>query len=163
MQQKLNGKYSRTGVVITKLFRASRQELFKAWTDGAEVARWWGPHGFTNPVCDWNAWPQGAIYVDMTAPDGLVFPMTGVFHELSPPERIEFTSRAFETETGNSMLEVLNTVIFTEVNGKTKLTLEATVMKAAPEVAASLEGMQEGWKQSLDKLEDYIQRKNTAP
>ncbi|MCE3281927.1 MAG: hypothetical protein K0Q66_664 [Chitinophagaceae bacterium] len=158
MKKKINGVPDWTDVVLTRLFNASRQELFRAWTDEAEVAQWWGPHGFTNPVCNWSARPLGAIYIDMTAPDGVVFPMTGVFHELAPPERVVFTSRAFESEPGSPQLEVLNTVIFTEVNGRTKLTLEATVMKAAPGVAESLEGMHEGWQQSLDKLDKHIQR-----
>ena len=147
-----------TDVVFTRMFNVSRQQMFNAWTDAKHVAKWWGPHGFTNPVCDWDATHLGNIYIDMTAPDGIVFPMTGYFHEISAPERVVFTSRAFETEDGTVQLEVLNTVIFTNVNGKTKLTLEATIMKASPEVKNSLTEMQEGWNQSLDKLEDYLSK-----
>ncbi len=57
---------------------------------------------------------------------------------------------------GNPQLEVLNTVTFAELSGKTKLTLQAVVVKSAPEVAAALDGLEEGWNQSLDKLAEHL-------
>lgn len=149
-----------TDVVFSRLMPASRQALFNAWTNEEEVAAWWGPHGFSNPVCSWDAAHCGNIYIDMTAADGMVFPLTGSFHEVRPPERVVFTSRAFENEEGLPQLEVLNTVIFTEEGGSTRLTMESTVMRASAEVKKSLRGMQEGWRQSLDKLEQYLAKKH---
>jgi len=139
-------------LVITRVFDAPRELVFKAWTDPKHVAQWWGPKGFTNPVCELDVRPGGAIRIDMRGPDGVVYPMKGVFHEIVEPERLVFTSSAFEDENGNPQLAVLNTVTFTEHNGKTKLTLHAVVVKSAPEVAAALDGMREGWSQSLDRL-----------
>ena len=42
---------TRPELVLTRTFEAPRSLVFKAWTDPRHVARWWGPHGFTNPVC----------------------------------------------------------------------------------------------------------------
>jgi hypothetical protein len=39
-------------VVITRVFDAPRKLVWKAWTDPKHVAQWWGPQGFTNPVCE---------------------------------------------------------------------------------------------------------------
>lgn len=143
-------------LVITRIFDAPRELVFKAWTDPKHVAQWWGPKDFTNPVCELDVRPGGALLIHMRGPDGVVYPMKGVFHEIAEPERLVFTSSAFEDEAGNPQLEVLNTVTFVEQGGKTKLTLRAVVVRSTPEVAAALAGMEEGWNQSLDKLAEHL-------
>jgi uncharacterized protein YndB with AHSA1/START domain len=149
-------KKNQTGLVITRIFDASRELLFKAWTDPKHIAQWWGPHSFTNPLCEWDARPGGAILVHMRGPKGSVFdmvmPMKGMFHEVAAPERLVFTSSALEDETGQPQLEVLNTVTFTEHNGKTRLTLHAKVVKSTPAAAGALAGMEQGWTESLERL-----------
>jgi uncharacterized protein YndB with AHSA1/START domain len=151
-----NSSSAWTNAMFSKIFMATREELFSAWTDAPKVAAWWGPSGFTNPVCRWNATPNGEIYIEMTAPDGMVFPLKGIFYEVIAPEQLLFITRAFEDNQGNAQVEVLASVILTKVNNKTKLTVEATVMKSVPEVYCFLETMYEGWKQSLEKLEVYL-------
>ena len=59
--------------------------------------------------------------------------MKGIYREIVQPERLVFTSSAFEDEAGSPLLEVLNTVTFDEENGKTKLTLYAVVIRVTPE------------------------------
>lgn len=145
-------------LVLERVFNAPRELVFKVWTESEHVAKWWGPALFTNPVCEMDARPGGAIRIDMHGPDGSVAPMTGVFHEVIPPERLVFTSRAFEDSSGNAPLEVLNTITFEDYEGKTKIKLVAQVIKAAPEMAAALAGMEEGWQGSLDKLSDYLEQ-----
>ncbi len=140
-----------TNAVFTRMLSSKRRDVFRAWTREKEVAIWWGPHGFTNPVCKWNAKQKGSIYLEMISPDGMSFPLKGFFHDVIEPEQFIFTTTAFKEQ-----LEILTAVILTEVNDKTKLTVEATVMKAIPEVYCFLETMYEGWKQSLDKLEIHL-------
>lgn len=157
--KQFNGKKIWTDAVFSKVFVSSREMLFDAWTDANKVAHWWGPHGFTNPVCKWDAKPNGGIYILMTAPDGMTFPLTGFFYEVIPPEQMIFVTKAFADETGYAQVEVMASVIFTVENETTKLTIEATVMKSAPGVYCFLETMYEGWKQSLEKLECYLSNK----
>ena len=147
---------ARQPLVIVRDFDAPRALVFKAWTDAKHLAQWWGPHGFTNPMCTVDVRPGGAIRIDMRAPDGTVFPMKGVFREIVEPERLVFTSTAFEDEKGNPQLEALNTVTFAEHGGKTRLTLHAVVIRATPEVAAALAGMETGWTQSLERLAELL-------
>jgi len=64
-------------LVLTRVFDAPRELVFKVWTDPKHVARWWGPHRFTNPVCELDLRPGGAILIHMRGPDGVVYPMTG--------------------------------------------------------------------------------------
>jgi uncharacterized protein YndB with AHSA1/START domain len=145
-------------LVLTRTFDAPRSLVFKVWTDPEHLARWWGPHGFTNPVCEVDVRPGGGIRIDMTGPDGTLYPMKGVFHEIVEPERLVFTASAHEDEQGHPGLEVHNTVEFSERDGKTTLTLHAVVVKAAPEAARALEGMEAGWTQSLERLEAELAR-----
>lgn len=144
-------------LVLTRVFAAPREIVWRAWTDPKHLARWWGPKGFTNPVCELDVRPGGAIHIHMCGPDGVVYPMKGVFHEIVEPERLVFTDSALEDGEGNPGLVVRNTVTFTERDGKTELTLRAVVVKSTPEAAEALDGMEEGWSQSLDRLADLVQ------
>src|SRR5690242_1348376 len=75
-------------LVITRVFEAPRALVWQVWTEPRHVAQWWGPHGFTNPVCELDPRPGGALRIDMAGPDGVVSPCTGIFHEVVAPERL---------------------------------------------------------------------------
>jgi uncharacterized protein YndB with AHSA1/START domain len=81
---------------LTRILGAPRGLVFKAWTDPEQVARWWGPRGFTNPVCELDARVGGLIRIDMRGPNGAIYPMKGLFHEVVEPERLVFTGTALE-------------------------------------------------------------------
>ena len=141
---------------FTRTFDAPRKMVFKMWTDSKSLARWWGPKGFTNPVCEADARPGGAIRIDMRGPDGVTYPMKGQFNQIEEPELLVFTTYGFEDEKGVPLLEVLNTVTFAESGGKTTLSLHAKVVKSAPQMVIALAGMEAGWSQSLDKLSGAV-------
>jgi uncharacterized protein YndB with AHSA1/START domain len=145
-------------LVLTRTFDAPRSLVFKAWTDPKHLARWWGPHHFTIPVCEVDARPGGRLLIHMAGPDGTVHPMKGVFREVVEPERLAFVHYVFEDAQGNFGLEVLSTITFAEKDGKTELTLEVVVLKALPEVFGALAGMEMGWTQSLERLETELAR-----
>jgi len=142
-------------LVITRTFDAPRDLVFKMWTDAKHMAQWWGPHGFTNPVCELDVRPGGAIRIDMRGTDATVYPMIGTFREIVRPERLVFTAEALD-QNGTAVLEVLNTVTFEEKNGKTTLTLQARVTKVIGEGISYLEGMEAGWTQSLERLAAHV-------
>lgn len=144
-------------LVLTRDFDAPRELVWKVWTEPEHLAQWWGPKYFTNPRCEVDLRPGGTMRIDMADPDGNVYPMKAVFHEIVEPERLVFTSRAIEDDEGNPLLETLNTVTFAEHEGKTRITMEANVLVATPEAADALEGMEEGWIQTLDKLAEYLE------
>jgi uncharacterized protein YndB with AHSA1/START domain len=139
-------------LVMRRVIDAPREAVWKAWTNRDQMQRWWGPEGFTNPVCEMNVRPGGAIRIDMRGPDGTVYPMTGFFNEIAEPERLVFTSKAYENEEGDAGFEVHTTLRLAERNGKTELELRVVVVKSTPEMKEALAGMKEGWSQSLVKL-----------
>jgi uncharacterized protein YndB with AHSA1/START domain len=142
-------------MVLTRVFDAPRPVVFKAWTDPAQLAQWWGPHGFTNPRCEWDARPGGLIRVDMRGPDGTVYPMPGEFREVVEPERLVFTSGALNSD-GALIFEILNTVTFAETDGKTTITLHTRVLRMTGEAEQHLAGQEIGWSQSLERLGSLI-------
>ena len=57
-------------MVITRVFDAPRELVWKAWTDPKYVMQWWGPKGFTAPVCKIDFRVGGKFLCCMRAPDG---------------------------------------------------------------------------------------------
>ena len=142
-------------LVMTRVFDAPRELVFKAWTETKHLAQWWGPKRFTNPVCEMDVRVGGAIRIHMRAPDGVVYPMTGVFQEIVVPERLVFVSSALD-DRGNSMFDVLSIVTFADQGAKTALTLQLRVIQATAAAPQYLKGMEMGWTQSLDRLGQHL-------
>ncbi len=142
-------------ITITRTFDAPRALVFKAWTDAATLAQWWGPKGFTNPVCELDARVGGAIRIHMRAPDGAIYPMDGEIREIVPPERLVFTNNALDGN-GNHVTEGFTTVTFAEEGGRITLTLHTRGAAVVEFAVKYLQGMEYGWTQSIDKLQALL-------
>jgi len=146
-----DARSARRELTLSRTFEASRRLVFRAWTDQKRLARWWGPRGFDNPVCEFEARAAGAIRIDMRGPDGTVYSMTGVVREIVEPERLVFACMPLD-ENRRPLFEVVNTVAFAEHKGMTTVTVHARVVRATPAAVPYLAGMEPGWSQSLDRL-----------
>jgi len=156
MASKKNAEdYNGREFVITREYEAPRELVFKAWTDPRHLARWWGPRGFTNPVCEWDARPGRAIYVVMRAPEGTDYPMGGEFREVVAPERLVFTSGAMD-ESKKLLFEFLHTVTLVEKKGRTTLTIRSKVTMTTAGAGKYIGGFEAGMTQSLVRLGEYL-------
>ena len=143
-------------LTLTRLINAPRARVWKAWTDPKQVAQWWGPRGFTNPVCEVEARVGGKILIHMSG-YGMIAPLAGTFTEVIEPERLVFTNNAyFDASLSKVLIEAITTVTFADEGGKTRLMVHNAVLRAAPEAAKALEGMEPGFTQQIDKLEEYL-------
>jgi uncharacterized protein YndB with AHSA1/START domain len=142
-------------LTIVRIFDAPRALVYRAWTDPKMMAKWWAPKHFTNPVCEVDMRIGGALRIVMRGPDGSEYPMKGVFTEVVKNERIVFTNIAVD-EAGNHLLEGVTTVSFEEHGGKTKMTLHTRAAGKVPQAAFMLGGMEQGWTESIDKLEALL-------
>ena len=88
------GAAAKRVVLISRDIDAPREQVFQAWIDPSQMARWWGPSHFTIPVCEVDARPDGALKIVMRGPDGVDYPMTGKFQAVVKPERISFSAIA---------------------------------------------------------------------
>jgi uncharacterized protein YndB with AHSA1/START domain len=143
-------------LTLTRLYGAPRELVFKAWTDKNLLEKWWGPRLFTNPVCEVDAKDGGSLRITMKGPDGVEYPMGGTYKEVVPPEKIVMVTQAFGADGKSVELEGTNTIIFEDFHGMTKMTLHIQMTKVDPSMGMALEGMEQGWSESLYKLADLL-------
>src|SRR5579859_2589880 len=81
-------------LIVTRTLDATPETVYKAWTDPEQMARWWGPNCFTNPVCELDVRPGGTWRVVMRAPDGVEYECGGIYREVVAAQRLVFTNNA---------------------------------------------------------------------
>lgn len=145
-------------LMLTRRFKAPRKLVFEAWTNPQYLAQWWGPQGFTNPVCEIDPRPNGHLHIDMKGPDGKIYPCKGYVLEIQEPERLVISTSALD-EHGVSVIDDMNTITFQKGHNATILTLHAAIVNASPLGREYLKGQEEGWSQSLDRLAEFLRGK----
>jgi uncharacterized protein YndB with AHSA1/START domain len=151
-------------LVITRIFDAPRELVWKAWTDPELMKRWWGPENFTAPTIKIDLRVGGQYLYCMRSPEGQDFWGIGVYREIVEPERIMY-SDSFADEHGNVVpashygmdsdfpLEMLVTVTLEELEeSKTRFTLRHAGMP----VGEMSEMTSAGWNGSFDKLAESL-------
>ncbi len=135
-------------IVSARLFDVPREKLFRAFSEPEELARWWGPQGFTNTFEQFDLRPGGRWQFVMHAPDGTDYPNAKEFIEVSPPERVVF--RHVQHAHGFTM-----TMTFVEVDGKTHLTwrMRFESLEEAERVRKFVEAANE---ENLDRLAAHV-------
>ena len=147
-------------IIITRIFDAPRELVFKAWTSPEHVAQWWGPKGFTTRVTELDLRPGGKWHYVMIAPDGTAYPVKGVFREIVPLERIvtsdEFDQGFEKIVNADLPRGIVMTAVFEDLDGKTKLTL--WIMHESIEDRHKHEqmGVIAGWNSSFDCLDEFL-------
>jgi uncharacterized protein YndB with AHSA1/START domain len=154
-------------MVVTRVFDAPRELVWKAWTEPKYVMQWWGPKGFTAPFCQIDFRVGGKFLCCMRAPDGKEFWNGGEYHEIVLHEKIVY-SMHFSDAEGNKVEpahygikqheaidDVHDVITFEDLgNGRTKLTLIGNESMES----AKNSGEVEGWNQILDKVAAIVAR-----
>lgn len=139
-------------IVTVRDFDAPRHLVFRALTDPALVARWWGPNNVTTIVDRMDVQPGGLWRYVHRSPDGSEDAFHGVYHDIIAPERLIFT---FEWE-GLPGHVALETVTLEERDGRTRI-IDASVFQTVEDRDGMLQsGMEEGANDSWDRLEEII-------
>ncbi|HEU5296719.1 MAG TPA: SRPBCC family protein [Burkholderiaceae bacterium] len=79
-------------LVISRLVRAPRAKLWRAWTDPELLKQWWCPRPWTTEVRTFELRPGGGFHTFMRGPDGGTSDNPGCFVEIVPSSRIAFTT-----------------------------------------------------------------------
>ena len=153
-------------VVVTRVFDALRETVFRMWTDPAMAAKWFGlPRGAVSDVCEIDPRPGGKIRVVSRNLDGSRYPMLGVVDEVVPPRLMVFRSEsplaAFARTApadGAAAWRCVNRATFEEEGpGKTRVTIEVRLVHCAVDSKEDmLAGFESGWGESLELLEEAI-------
>ena len=140
-------------LVVTRVFDASRERVFDAFTDPRHIAEWWGPDGFTNTIHEMDVRPGGVWRFMMHGPDGVDYPNMIIYAEIVKPERLVFP----HGEDGADLSAYFQaTVTFEDLDGETRLTMR-TLFSLAEERDSMVEfGALEGGNQTLGRLAAFL-------
>jgi len=138
-------------ILATRTFDAPRGVVFAAFTEPEHVRQWLlGPDGWTMPVCEIDLRVGGSWhYVWRNEDEGQEFGMHGVYREIDAPARIVNTE-VFEDS------ESVNTLEFTELDGRTLMTQRMVMPSQAVRDAALATGMSNGAENSYQRLDNYL-------
>lgn len=144
-----------TTLVITRIFDAPLERVYRAWSDLEETSKWLGPGGWNGRMKSADMRPGGSYRIEMKHTDGDEVCAVGTYREVVPRERLVYTWAWLDAD-GEPGLETLVTVTFRAVGKKTEITLkhEGFAEKQARDNHES------GWNGCLDKLAAYLQREN---
>lgn len=157
-------------MVITRVFDASPEQVWKAWNTEELVKQWWGPKGFTCPVANMNVKEGGRSLVCMRAPKefgGMDMYNTWTYQKIVPMQRLEYTLN-FTDKDGNVLnptaigmppgipSEVPHVITFKDLgNNKTEVTVTEHGYTSSQVVELSRSGMAE----CLDKMAEIFKKK----
>lgn len=137
-------------LTFTRSFEAPRALVWKAWTHPEHVAAWWGPHGYVNARCIVEPVAGGAFRIDMQDPDGVTRRMGGWFTHVDEPERLVLCTTV--ASRGAIVAESAHDMRLDQHDGRTRMTLRSRMVRAEPFMLPRIGGMEEGWRQSLERL-----------
>jgi uncharacterized protein YndB with AHSA1/START domain len=137
---------------IERRLQAARAVVFRAFSDPDELARWWGPEGFTTPSLEFNPRVGTGYHIEMQPPQGDPFHLSGVFREVDPPARLAYTF-AWEPPDPDDV-ETLVELSFRDLGASTQVVLRQGPFKTE----ARRELHRNGWTDSLRKLEQFIKQ-----
>ena len=89
----MSGEPDGLALELTWILHAPCEELFRALTEPTELAKWWGPAGFSTPEIELDLRVGGGYRFGMQPPDGDLFHLAGEFLEIDPPRRLAYTFR----------------------------------------------------------------------
>ena len=145
-------------IVITRVFNASRELVWKAWTDPEHIVKWWGPRGFTTTIETMDFRVGGAWKHVMQGPDGVRYPNKSTFKEIVTHEKIVFSHGGGREDGEAPGANFVATWTFEdEGEGKTRLTGSMLFpSKEARDLVAREYGAVEGGRQTLERLSEHL-------
>ena len=154
-----------TEIVIERVFNASRERVFDAFTRPEHLRKWWGPKVVEIPLAEFDARPGGKIFIAERDPNGAMRYIAGVVREIVRPSRLVFAIH-FTDANGRRVAppvgaglpgswddEIVSSVMFSAEGRGTRVTIGVQRSGVTP---AWAELARMGWAESLDKLGDAI-------
>jgi uncharacterized protein YndB with AHSA1/START domain len=130
-------------ITITRVFDAPRERVWRAWTEPAEIARWWGKRGWSTPPesVTLDVRPGGTFRLNsINDEDGREMPLDTTFREVVEPERLTFGEA---------------TVTFADLgDGRTEMVFHTTVHMTADTLRTATGGLAS----AFDRLTDHLER-----
>ena len=154
--------------VITRMFDARRERVWKSWTEPERLKRWWAPKGFTCTHCEVDLRPGGLMHYCLRSPDGSDMWGRFVYREIVQPEKLVFVVSFSDVQAGITRhpmsadwpLEILSTVEFAAEGKRTAVTVRWIPVNATEAERKAFddgrESMTQGWSGTFDYLDAYL-------
>jgi uncharacterized protein YndB with AHSA1/START domain len=139
---------------ITRIYDASVETVWDAWTDPDQVAQWWGPRGFTTTTYSKDVSPGGSWVYNMRGPDGTDYPSRANYLEVE-----KYTKLVYDHGASDDLPPLFRvTVLFSDLKGKTKLEMSMTLPtpEAAEETRLFIKKV--GGYSTWDRLSEYLEK-----
>lgn len=141
--------------VVTRDFDSPRETVFRAWIDPEQLALWWGPEGYTTPVCEIDPRPGGKMRITMRSPEGDEYPAEGEYHEVIEPERIVWQDYFVDEDP---MVTVVTVTLDELPDNRTRMTV-VNVQASEEDLKKLLDmGCVQGWNESFDRLAAIVEK-----
>ncbi|MHB8611802.1 MAG: SRPBCC family protein [Candidatus Dormibacteraceae bacterium] len=144
-------------IVMTRVFDAPRELVFKAYTDPQLFAQWWGPREYTNRIDQFEARRGGEWRIVQSDSSGHEFAFRGVHHDVVAPGRIVATFE-FEGVPGHVLMQ---TTTFEALSDKTRVVQQAVFQAVADRDGMVASGMRRGSDDSMDRLSELLEKMKT--
>jgi uncharacterized protein YndB with AHSA1/START domain len=143
-------------IVLSRVFAAPRELVWKAWTDKDHIDKWFGPKGFTLKTHEIDIRVGGRWRFDMIAPDGTLYDNRMVFLEMKAPELLVM-DHGHDQDDDPTRFRV--TLTFDEQGDKKTV---VTLRQLHPTKEQRLQGIGFGavefGYQTLEKLSEHLSR-----
>lgn len=153
--------YAERSVTLTRILKAPRALVWRAWTDTEMLKEWWGPEQFTNPVVEGSIQVGGVLKIVMHGPKGSPFdidmPMVKRYREIVPGRKLVFENEPVGPN-GEKLVDGLTTVTFSDHPEGTLMEMTTDAKALVPVAVGMLQGMDQGWNQSFDKLGRLLEK-----
>lgn len=165
------GKVDSKEFVISRVFDAPRDFVWRCFTDPDRMKHWWGPKGFKVIASNMDLRVGGTYHYGMKAPDGSTMWGLFTYREIVPGERMVLVNCFSDENRGITRhpmapswpLKMLSTFTFEAApGGKIKFTVRWQTLDATPEEQATFDSdqsrvsMTNGWTGTMDQLEAYL-------
>ena len=135
---------------MRRVLPAEPRLVFAAFTDANELAKWFGPQGFTMPSAQFDPRVGEAYRIEMQPPEGDAFYLSGKFRDVDPPARLAFTF-AYENPDPDDVENVVE-LSFRSRGAETEVAFTQGPFKTE----ARRQLHEDGWGDSFDKLERLL-------
>ena len=139
-----------------RLIDATREKLFRAWTEPELIKQWFTPRPWTTPVVETDVRPGGSSYILMRGPDGTEMPNRGVYLEVVKDAKLVFTDAYVEAWQPSDKPFFTCVLTFEDEGGKTRYTARARHWTDADRESHEKMGFHEGWGKATDQLEALV-------
>jgi uncharacterized protein YndB with AHSA1/START domain len=133
-----------------RVLPAPAEVVFAAFTDPGELAKWWGPEGFSVPSLSFAARAGESYRIEMQPPDGDPFHLTGEFGTVEPPVRLDYTFVWEDPDPDD--VETRVSLSFRDQGDSTAVALTQGPFKTEARRALH----RDGWRDCFDRLERLL-------